>query len=338
MSDSEEETYSTIFASLKHPIRRRILRVLSTTPESFSDLQKGLRIESPHLTYHLEGLGNLLFKAEDGRYALSSLGQAAVSTMNQVEETPRTPSQLSVPSRRWKISAVALLVVSILLFSLFFFQYQALSQLSIQYSNLKEEHELFQEALREVLDLGNATLAHKYTINETLATGLFIPDNRTFTEDNMSWVSVGEFRWPWGFSMVDHLIHVLTDNCTLEMRVSLPRYDPSWTNLRILVGKEERIPNGSAIVATIYENGTTTYGYSDAVSYGILFDWKVTNSSTYNGGTYSVVLPSRGKYMIFIELPFVQDEAEHYIMHYTMTLQIKGQRDHIPFFIPTEWD
>ena len=36
MSGSDEEPYSTIFASLKHPIRRRILRMLSKQPMTFA--------------------------------------------------------------------------------------------------------------------------------------------------------------------------------------------------------------------------------------------------------------------------------------------------------------
>lgn len=98
MSNSEEDTYSTVFASLKHPIRRKILRILSNEPESFSGLQKQFRIESSHLTYHLEGLGSLLLKTDDGKYALSSLGEAAVSMMTRVEEPSRTSMHSFFPS------------------------------------------------------------------------------------------------------------------------------------------------------------------------------------------------------------------------------------------------
>lgn len=90
MSSSEEDSYSMIFASLKHPIRRKILRILSSEAQTFSDLQKQFNIESSHLTYHIDGLGNLLYKTEDGKYALSSLGEAAVSMMRNVEEPSST--------------------------------------------------------------------------------------------------------------------------------------------------------------------------------------------------------------------------------------------------------
>jgi DNA-binding transcriptional ArsR family regulator len=90
MSSFEEDSYSMIFTSLKHPIRRKILRTLSNEAQSFSDLQKQFKIESSHLTYHIDGLGSLLNKTEDEKYALSSLGQAAVLTMQNVEEPPST--------------------------------------------------------------------------------------------------------------------------------------------------------------------------------------------------------------------------------------------------------
>jgi DNA-binding transcriptional ArsR family regulator len=97
MSGSEEDTYSMIFTSLKHPIRREILRILSDNPQSFSDMQRLLKIESSHLTYHLEGLGNLLVKTEEGKYALSSLGEAAASTMKHVEEPPKAYPSPKLP-------------------------------------------------------------------------------------------------------------------------------------------------------------------------------------------------------------------------------------------------
>jgi hypothetical protein len=100
MSDFEEDTYSVIFSSLKHPIRRGILRMLAGGPRSFSELQEAFRIESGHLTYHLESLGHLVIKGEDGLYTLSSFGEAAVSMMHNVEEGPiRIPFSVTFSSR-----------------------------------------------------------------------------------------------------------------------------------------------------------------------------------------------------------------------------------------------
>ena len=66
----EEETYSLIFTSLKHPIRRRILRMLADTPMTFSEILESLTIDSGHLNYHLESLGDLVLHPKDGKYLL----------------------------------------------------------------------------------------------------------------------------------------------------------------------------------------------------------------------------------------------------------------------------
>ena len=88
MSDSREETYSIMFTSLKHPARRKILRMLAEKPKNFSRILEELGISSSHLTYHLENLGELVTKMNDGNYRLSAFGKAAVLTMKGVEETP----------------------------------------------------------------------------------------------------------------------------------------------------------------------------------------------------------------------------------------------------------
>ena len=77
----EEEPYSLMFSSLSHPARRKILRLLADKPRNFSTILETLGLSSSHLTYHLENLGELLVKLDDGRYKLSGLGEAAVCTM-----------------------------------------------------------------------------------------------------------------------------------------------------------------------------------------------------------------------------------------------------------------
>ena len=81
MSDSGEETYSTMFTSLKHPARRKILRMLAEKPKNFSRILEELGISSSHLTYHLENLGELVTKMDDVKYRLSTFGKAAVLTI-----------------------------------------------------------------------------------------------------------------------------------------------------------------------------------------------------------------------------------------------------------------
>jgi hypothetical protein len=87
----EEETYSLIYTSLKHPIRRRILRMLSQKSLTFSEILDILKIDSGHLSYHLESLGDLITHTKDGKYILSSFGVAAMKLMGGVEENYPSP-------------------------------------------------------------------------------------------------------------------------------------------------------------------------------------------------------------------------------------------------------
>jgi predicted transcriptional regulator len=115
MSNSEEEMYSTMFSSLKHPARRKILRMLSQKPMTFSQMLESLGVSSSHLTYHLENLGELLTKSEDGQYKLSTFGVASVDTMKTVEEAPAVRSKHGFPlSLRWR-SILAILIIAVII-------------------------------------------------------------------------------------------------------------------------------------------------------------------------------------------------------------------------------
>ncbi|HKZ88053.1 MAG TPA: winged helix-turn-helix domain-containing protein [Candidatus Bathyarchaeia archaeon] len=142
LSDSEEAIYSTMFSSLRHPARRKILRMLSEKPMSFSRMLEELGISSSHLTYHLENLGELVSKAETGEYRLSTFGAAAVDTMRIVEEAPavRSKQRWFLPFR-WKSVLAALVIGLVLVASLFYVQYGALNQLSNEQTQLESKYD-----------------------------------------------------------------------------------------------------------------------------------------------------------------------------------------------------
>ena len=116
MADDREEIYSTMFSSLKHPARRKILRILSEKPLTFSEMLDLLGVSSSNLTYHLESLGELISQ-ENGIYKLSTFGSAAVGTMKIVEEAPEVQSKKrsSMPLR-WK-TALGVLLIGIVVFA-----------------------------------------------------------------------------------------------------------------------------------------------------------------------------------------------------------------------------
>ncbi len=76
VTDGKEEIYSIIFSSLKHPIRRKILRILADKSMAFTEMLELLGVSSSNLTYHLDSLGELVTKDNNGVYKLSTFGLA----------------------------------------------------------------------------------------------------------------------------------------------------------------------------------------------------------------------------------------------------------------------
>ncbi len=141
MTGSEEETYSIMFSSLKHPARRKLLRMLSERAMTFSKMLEVLSIPSSHLTYHLENLGELVVKSEDGKYMLSSFGKAAVSMMKGAEEVPDVRAKrFSALPLRWKTLFVAFTIAILLLASMSLIQYSSFNQLLSDFGGLKEDY------------------------------------------------------------------------------------------------------------------------------------------------------------------------------------------------------
>ena len=132
-SNVEEETYSVIFTSLKHPVRRKILRMLAEKPLHFSEIQESLAIDSGHLNYHLDNLCDLVAHLESGKYALSSIGEAAVKLMSGVEEHRPQAKREKLTIRQIIATVYPLLLVGALVItSLFVLNYsvQAASSLA----------------------------------------------------------------------------------------------------------------------------------------------------------------------------------------------------------------
>jgi len=151
MPDSEEEIYSTMFSSLKHPARRKILRMLSEKSMTFSQLLEELGVSSSHLTYHLENLGELVTKTENGEYRLSTFGAASVETMKIVEEAPAVRSKYGFPlSLKWRSLLAILVIAVVLLASMSYVQYASLNKLS-------SEHELLESRYDQLLSWSAST-------------------------------------------------------------------------------------------------------------------------------------------------------------------------------------
>ena len=142
MASSEEEIYSIMFTSLKHPVRRKILRMLASKPMTFMEMVDELGVSTSHLTYHLESLGELIFKMENSRYKLSTFGLATVSAMKGVEEAPdiEPKRRLKLPFR-WKAVFAALMVAVLVLAAMSTLELNTLNQLSTNQNSLLAENQ-----------------------------------------------------------------------------------------------------------------------------------------------------------------------------------------------------
>ena len=151
-----EDKYSTMFSSLKHPARRKILKMLSEKSMTFSEMLEKLDIPGSHLTYHLETLDEFLVKMDNGKYKLSSFGEASVSMMKGAEEVPSKTKKVSPISLKRKTVFAVLLISLVLLASLSFVQYLSFSQLSKDYKLLQDDFEKI-KSQNQQLSLLNST-------------------------------------------------------------------------------------------------------------------------------------------------------------------------------------
>jgi DNA-binding transcriptional ArsR family regulator len=158
----EEDTYTTIFKAMQHPIRRRILRTISDKPSTYTEIQRDLNIDNGLLNYHLEALSSLITKNSEEKYALSDFGRATASLVRGVEEPTRqassdaASSQLTVKLIVVVFAAVVLVSSAVVLdFNNKYvdlsgrFNSQSVELAQLQYTNVR-----LGETLREV----NATL------------------------------------------------------------------------------------------------------------------------------------------------------------------------------------
>jgi hypothetical protein len=93
------------------------------------------------LTYHLESLGELVSKMDNGHYRLSAFGLATVSAMKGVEEVHENEPKHGLVTFRWKAVFGVLMVAVLLLSGVSAFQYASINQLSSSQKSLSVENQ-----------------------------------------------------------------------------------------------------------------------------------------------------------------------------------------------------
>jgi len=156
---------------------------------SYSEMLEVLGVSNSFLTYHLENLGELVGKMEDGRYRLSTFGEDAMATMTRVEDIPVNTSHQSPQTKPkkivWKSVPIALGLICIVLIA--FSAYFAVAGISTQnsYNNLQNQNKQLHTWL-----VGNETLLNQTQIwqtgNETLLSQT--QDNNTKLQNQIAFL------------------------------------------------------------------------------------------------------------------------------------------------------
>jgi len=158
----EEDTYTTIFKAMQHPIRRRILRMISEKPSTYTEIQSDLNIDNGLLNYHLEALGALITKNSEEKYTLSDFGRATVRLISGVEEPNKITIVTSTPPLTKAITAALIIAIIVSGLGLLDLNNKYLD-LSGRYNAQTIENIYLQSAL-------NASEASKNRLNATLTT------------------------------------------------------------------------------------------------------------------------------------------------------------------------
>ena len=185
MTETEEELYTTIFTALKHSIRRNILRMLSAQPMTFTAIAGNLDISTPHLTYHLDSLKELITK-EDSTYRLSLFGSAAVDMIKRVEG-PTNPKTADNRLDYRKVSAVLILGL-VVVSGLYLDSLNRYESLEATHSELLLESGALSNELEEtkaLTDLIMASPPQRWTKGVSLVSGYTLHYRHSFTEEGL---------------------------------------------------------------------------------------------------------------------------------------------------------
>lgn len=259
MSDFEEEPYSVIFSSLKHPVRRKILRMLSEKQRSFSEMLEALGISSSHLTYHLENLGELVSKVDDGKYRLSTFGEAAVGTMSKVEEAPKAtePKRSLSLSNGWKFFFGVLMIALVLVASVGYAQHQSLNTLSTECEQLKEMFDLVKKG---------AVLLRSYTLRCEPAKLIQYLSNRfeAYRYENHSEIKIGPIKVTISLAIFPQYcaIYVPYDNFTLNLSLFTPTAYEAGIPITVQEGDIFNLETDAVAPVIWSANATATRIYS----------------------------------------------------------------------------
>ena len=262
-----------ILSALKHPLRRKILRMLADKPLSFSEIRESVNIDSGHLNYHIKSIGDVVVHTEDGKYALSSVGLAAIELVSNVEEHDRS----NRTNRRTKrVSRLALVFSAIFTVALLTASVYALTFATL------DQRDLFKA------DRENAMVPVRIGPHQTLRYNITIIQSKSGSDC---------------VCFVDQQKTIVytppTRNDFCEWTEYFPNIKLEWT---------EHAPNSEweqiEYKPNINWTANRTYGFSLTIQDGVVLNdsfWGCTNGTTFKSCTLGPENPKLGNYSLQIE-------------------------------------
>jgi len=268
---------------------------------TYTQILSTLGIDSGHLNYHLENLGELLAKTEQGKYRLSAFGKAAVELMTGVEETKISRSEaknLWLPRNRLMLLLQIVAIVALIIASVTFLNVKYVSTYSYGSTGSLDDKRLIQP---------NASITNIDSLNvRWFPTDALTTRYRVFFEIEVTtnatiWVQLTEGRGRQGTPGPTYY-QVPIGGYLIYNETLLGPFDPSGRQL-VRCNYDILVPLKSP-----KEQGYLLDGFS-------LYDVKITNlgkNAGPDGGTLSNYTASIG---LKTSYPFIEETNYPYFYH-----------------------
>ena len=182
--------------------------MLSEDQLTYTEMLNRLDVDTGHLNYYLESLGELVAKTSEGKYRLSEFGKAAVKLMAGVEETDSAivmPEKQRYSKRKLTHLTQAICIIALILSGVFLMTMSTLETYSPSRSGSLDSKDLRVIAPNEMISSFDNANARQFPI-DTLTTHYRTFYQIEITGANVSLqLQVSERVWPAASFPVDAL-------------------------------------------------------------------------------------------------------------------------------------
>jgi hypothetical protein len=127
---------------------------------SYTEILNNLNVTTGFLNYHLENVGDLISKNDDGQYYLTSFGEAALTLISNVEMPEKRPQHFKILNKRISWKYVTLSIISILAISNIFILYDNNLMYTKEYTIVKNKVAQNRILFNKIISIINSTTSN----------------------------------------------------------------------------------------------------------------------------------------------------------------------------------